>query len=92
MSIDNDDMRARRGAAGGAAVPAEKRSFSLDRDLAVRAARLGGAAVPAEKRTFSLNREAAVRAARRGVELRRKRAQTKQEDAGFVPTNGSPAA
>lgn len=33
-------------AKGGAAVPAEKRSFSQNRDLAVSAGRVGGSATP----------------------------------------------
>lgn len=38
---------------GGAAVPAEKRSFSQNRALASSAGRKGGESVPAEKRAFS---------------------------------------
>ncbi|WP_343699194.1 KGG domain-containing protein [Caulobacter sp.] len=36
-------------AKGGAAVPAEKRSFSQNRDLAVRAGRSGGSASPRQR-------------------------------------------
>ncbi|WP_454717995.1 general stress protein [Caulobacter segnis] len=36
-------------AKGGASVPAEKRSFSQNRDLATRAGRVGGSASPRQR-------------------------------------------
>ena len=51
---------------GGASVPADRRSFSADRDLASRAGRVGGNNVPPSKRTFSTNRELAAAAGRKG--------------------------
>lgn len=53
-------------AMGGKAIPAEKRSFSVSRDLAVSAGRLGGISVPAEKRSFSRDRDLARQAGRKG--------------------------
>ena len=59
MALDTVTSKAKRGfaamsperrreiaAKGGAAVPAEKRSFSQSRDLAARAGRSGGSASP----------------------------------------------
>ncbi len=57
---------------GGAAVPADKRSFATNSELARKSGRKGGLAVPAEKRTFSANRELAAEAGRRGAASRRK--------------------
>ena len=51
---------------GGKAVPAHKRSFSTNPDLASSAGRKGGLSVPPEKRTFSIDREKAVAAGRKG--------------------------
>lgn len=51
---------------GGKSVPAEKRSYSQDRELAAAAGRKGGAAVPAPKRSFYTNRELAMKAGRKG--------------------------
>lgn len=42
---------------GGKSVPAKKRSFSTNPDLAAQAGRKGGQAVPPEKRGFSQNRD-----------------------------------
>jgi general stress protein YciG len=53
-------------AKGGAAVPAAKRSFSRNRELAVKAGAEGGAAVKRENRTFSKNRSLASEAGRKG--------------------------
>lgn len=50
---------------GGAAVPAEKRTFSISKAKARAAGSKGGSAVPPEKRTFS-NREIAARAGAKG--------------------------
>lgn len=49
-------------AAGGRAVPKEKRSFSKSRELASRAGKVGGASVPNEKRSFSMDHDLARRA------------------------------
>lgn len=51
---------------GGAAIPAEKRSFSKDHSLAASAGSKGGKSVPPDKRTFSRDRELAQEAGRRG--------------------------
>jgi len=51
---------------GGASVPASKRSFSLNRDLAKIAGSKGGKAVSPEKRTFSTNTDLAKWAGRKG--------------------------
>lgn len=53
-------------AMGGRAVPAAKRSFSLDRELAARAGRKGGQAVKAADRSFSRDRALAARAGAKG--------------------------
>lgn len=47
---------------GGAAVPAEKRSFSANPQLAKDAGKKGGMNVPAGKRAFATNRVLAVTA------------------------------
>lgn len=52
--------------AGGAAVPAEKRSFYTDREFAARAGKKGGCSVPAHKRSFYTNRELAAAAGSKG--------------------------
>lgn len=59
---------------GGLAVPADKRSFSRDPELARRAGAKGGKAVRAEDRSFSQNRELAARAGRKGGQTRARRA------------------
>lgn len=59
-------------AIGGAAVPAEKRSFSKDKELAARAGRKGGKSLIAAKRSFSLDRELAIRAGSKGGKAPRK--------------------
>lgn len=51
---------------GGRSVPAEKRSFSRDPELAAAAGRKGGNSVPAEQRSFSRNRALASQAGRKG--------------------------
>ena len=51
---------------GGAAVPAEKRSFAHDRSLAVSAGRKGGQSVPDESRSFSRDRSLAASAGSKG--------------------------
>ena len=51
---------------GGLAVPAEKRSFSRDKQLAVKAGQKGGEAMRPEDRTFSRDKEMARSAGRKG--------------------------
>ncbi|MBT9291690.1 stress-induced protein [Hyphomicrobiaceae bacterium 22] len=51
---------------GGESVPHEKRSFSLNPELAAAAGRKGGQSVPDEKRSFSRSRELAATAGRKG--------------------------
>lgn len=51
---------------GGRNVPAEKRSFSTNRELASSAGRKGGSALRPESRSFSTNRELAREAGRKG--------------------------
>jgi general stress protein YciG len=62
----NPDAHKAIAARGGASVPAEKRSFSQDRELASASGRLGGCNVPPEKRSFSRNRLLAAEAGRKG--------------------------
>lgn len=56
---------------GGASVPAEKRSFAHDHDLAVRAGRKGGKSVAGENRSFARDRTLAAAAGRKGGRRRR---------------------
>ena len=66
-----DRMRQRAIASkGGHGVPADKRSFSRNRELAAVAGRKGGEAVPPNERSFSQNRELAAAAGRKGGEAR----------------------
>jgi general stress protein YciG len=51
---------------GGRSVPADKRSFSQSRELAVAAGRKGGRSVPGGKRSFAVNPDLAAEAGRRG--------------------------
>jgi hypothetical protein len=51
---------------GGESVPAEKRSFSKDHELAAEAGRKGGHSVPAQERSFSKDRGLAAEAGREG--------------------------
>lgn len=60
------ERRRELAAQGGRAVPAEKRTFSRNRELARAAARIGGLACPPEKRSFSVDREHARTAGRVG--------------------------
>ena len=57
---------------GGAAVPADRRAFSQDRDLAKRAGQKGGGMASAETRSFSTNRELAREAGRKGGSAKRR--------------------
>lgn len=51
---------------GGHGVPAEKRSFSTNQDLAKAAGRKGGSSVSPRKRSFSMDRALAARAGKKG--------------------------
>lgn len=51
---------------GGQSVPAEKRSFARDHDLAAEAGRKGGQAVQSEDRSFSRDHTLASAAGRKG--------------------------
>jgi general stress protein YciG len=51
---------------GGRSVPAEKRSFSQDTDLAASAGRKGGQSVDPAKRSFSKDHDLASKAGARG--------------------------
>lgn len=50
---------------GGRAVPAEKRSYFVNRDLASKSGHKGGVSVAPERRSFSVNRELASTAGRK---------------------------
>lgn len=56
---------------GGKSVPDEKRSFSVNRDLAANAGRKGGANVDSSKRSFSVDRELAREAGVKGGKAER---------------------
>ncbi|HYG91875.1 MAG TPA: general stress protein [Azospirillum sp.] len=51
---------------GGESVPADKRSFSKNPELAAEAGRKGGRSVPAQARSFSKNPSLAAEAGRKG--------------------------
>jgi general stress protein YciG len=68
-SMDREKQRA-IASKGGQSVPAEKRSFSQDPQLAAQAGRKGGESVPPEGRSFSQNRELAAEAGRKGGQAR----------------------
>ncbi len=51
---------------GGQSVPASKRSFSQNADLAAKAGRKGGQSVDPKKRSFSQNPELASSAGKKG--------------------------
>lgn len=51
---------------GGLSVPAEKRSFSQNRELAVAAGAKGGKNLQGSKRSFSVNRRLASIAGKKG--------------------------
>lgn len=51
---------------GGAAVPAEKRSFSKNAELASAAGKIGGASVPPERRMWAKDVKLAKEAGRKG--------------------------
>ena len=55
---------------GGRSVPAEKRSFSQNKELAAEAGRKGGNNVPADKRSYSQDRELAAAAGSKGGKAR----------------------
>ena len=57
---------------GGKAVPASKRAYATNKDLASKAGKKGGKAAPAEKRSFRVDRDLASRAGKASVEVRRR--------------------
>jgi general stress protein YciG len=63
---------------GGKAVPAEKRSYSQNHDLAAAAGRKGGQSVDPKKRTFSTDRALAASAGAKGGAVSPKRAALKE--------------
>jgi len=63
---------------GGRSVPAEKRSFSRDPELAAEAGRKGGKHVPQERRSFSQDRSLAAAAGRKGGISSKKRKKRKK--------------
>lgn len=65
MDADKQKEIARK---GGESVPAEKRSFSQNRQLAAAAGRKGGQSVADADRSFSKNRDLAAQAGRKGGE------------------------
>jgi general stress protein YciG len=56
---------------GGRSVPAEKRSYSMNRELAAAAGKKGGLVCPPEKRTYSVDKELASRAGKIGGSAKR---------------------
>jgi general stress protein YciG len=60
-------------AKGGASIPAHKRSFSVNRDLAAEAGRKGGTNLPAHKRAYSVDAQLASDAGRKGGKTRHRR-------------------
>jgi general stress protein YciG len=52
---------------GGKSVPANKRAFSVNKDLAIKAGRKGGAQARPEKRAFSMDPALASRAGKLGA-------------------------
>ena len=52
---------------GGKSVPANKRSFSINKDLAIKAGRKGGAQARPEKRAFRMDPALASRAGKLGA-------------------------
>lgn len=65
------EQRRKIASMGGKAVPAEKRSFSRDKALAVRSGQKGGKAVKAEDRTFTRDRELASQCGRKGGQAKK---------------------
>ncbi|MGY0792660.1 general stress protein [Azospirillum argentinense] len=64
-SMDRDRQR-QIASKGGESVPADKRSFSKNPELAAEAGRKGGRSVPASSRSFSKNPSLAAEAGRKG--------------------------
>lgn len=64
-SMDRDRQR-EIASKGGESVPADKRSFSKNPELAAEAGRKGGRSVPASSRSFSRNPSLAAEAGRKG--------------------------
>lgn len=72
--LSQDDRR-RLARKGGAAVAAEDRAFSANRELAREAGRKGGGMVDPANRHWSKNRQAAAEAGRKGGRASRGQAQ-----------------
>lgn len=66
-------------ARGGSKVPAHKRAFSVDRELASKCGMVGGRAVSPEKRTFSTNNKLASEAGRKGGKKTKRNKELKNE-------------
>lgn len=66
MPAKDPELRKKISAKAGAAVPAEKRSYYINRNLAAISGRKGGINVPAEKRTFYYDRQKARDAGKKG--------------------------
>ena len=64
-SMDRDRQR-QIASKGGESVPADKRSFSKNPELAAEAGRKGGRSVPASSRSFSRNPSLAAEEGRKG--------------------------
>jgi general stress protein YciG len=66
---------------GGVSVPAEKRSFSQNSELAAKAGQIGGSSVDPANRSFSRNRELAAESGRKGGKaVHRKPARTPADE------------
>lgn len=74
-------------ARGGANLPPEKRSFSVNRALAAAAGRKGGFSVAASRRSFSLDPELARAAGQKGGKARKN---MKEPESGKPPTPPPP--
>lgn len=61
---------------GGQSVPAEKRSFTKNRELAAEAGKKGGSSVNPARRSFSQDRDLAINAGRKGGMASAKRPET----------------
>jgi uncharacterized protein len=73
---------------GGSSVPAEKRSFSLDRSLAGDAGRKGGQSHKPESRSFSRDRELAAKAGRIGGQTVRPETRSFSKDRALAAAAG----
>jgi len=69
----DEATRKKYAARGGSMVPAERRSYSLNRSLAVESGRKGGSNVDPALRSFSKNRRLAMEAGRKGGRATKRR-------------------